>query len=180
MSVIHLVGNLTNDPRWFGGKKKTDRGRAVFSIAINERIGEDEERTHFVNATAWGTLGENLVNSLSKGDRVVALGRLNTYTSTVFDEDGDEVNRTETSFTITAIGPDLRWAEAEVTKVKPSKSKAKRRRDEDEEDDDDLDEDEEEEAPKKSKVKSKKASAKKSKRKASVEDDAEDDDEDEF
>ncbi|MGC0250443.1 single-stranded DNA-binding protein [Pseudactinotalea sp. Z1748] len=155
MAQITIVGNLTDAPRLFT-KGKTPR--AIFTIAENERPreGEDEGRSHFLQCTAWGTLAENLAGSLGKGTRVVASGRVNTYDKDV-EIDGDDVSLTMTSFTVSAIGPDLRWAEADVTRVKPKP------RDEDEDEDD---EEEEVEKPKrKSKVKSK------SKAKASDEDD---------
>src|SRR5699024_6986884 len=129
--------------------------------------GEDEERTHFAQCTAWGTLAENMADSLVKGTRVVAAARLNTYSKEVTTDDDEEVSLTMTSFTVTAVGPDLRWATAEVAKVKPAKSR---------DDDDDDDEDEEEE-PAKPKAKSK--SKVKSKAKAAEEDTDDDDDEDE-
>ena len=157
MAQITIVGNLVDAPRLFT-KGKTPR--AVFTVAENERPREDEEegRSHFLQCTAWGTLAENLAASLDKGTRVVAAGRVNTYKKDV-EIDGDEVALTMTSFTVTAIGPDLRWAEADVTKVKPAAG-----RDEDEEDD------EEEVKPKRKKSKVK------SKSKAKVEDDEDDDD----
>jgi len=118
---IQIVGNLTADPKLYG--KKDETPRAVFTIAVNERPrdGEEEGPSHFLNCTAWGTLAENIVESLGKGTRVVALGRVNTYKKDV-EIDGDEVNLTMTSFTVTAIGPDLRWATADVTKVQPSEN----------------------------------------------------------
>lgn len=136
MANIQIVGNLTADPKLYG--KKDETPRAVFTIAVNERPrdGEEEGPSHFLNCTAWGTLAENIVESLGKGTRVVALGRVNTYKKDV-EIDGDEVNLTMTSFTVTAIGPDLRWATADVTKVQPSengKGKGSKRRKDDDED----------------------------------------------
>lgn len=159
MNNILLVGNLTKDPKLVTSGK-TDR--AVFTIAVNEKFGaEGEERTHFANCTAWGTLATNMAESLSKGDRVVAAARLSTYGKEV-QVDGDDVNLTMTSFTVTAIGPELRFAQADVSKVSVARQDAGK--------DDDDEEDEEEEAPKpKSKVKSK------SKSKAPVDDDEDDD-----
>ena len=152
MANIQIVGNLTADPKLYG--KKDETPRAVFTIAVNERPrdGEEEGKSHFLNCTAWGTLAENLVESLGKGTRVVATGRFNTYPKEV-EIDGDEVNLTMTSFTVTAIGPDLRWATADVTKVQPSengKGKGSKRRKDDDED----------EAPKTKKGKTGKASRK--------------------
>lgn len=114
MNSISFVGNLTADPRLIAGK---DGGkvRASFSVAVNEGQG-DEERTHFINVTAWGTLAENLAESLHKGQRVVVVGRFNTYQRDV-TIDGDDKSLTMVSVVATAVGPDLRWATAKVAKV---------------------------------------------------------------
>src|SRR5699024_1126023 len=176
MNTISLVGNLTKDPRLISKKKQTPR--AIFTIAINERYGKDGENevTHFAQCTAFGDLAEHIAGSLSKGDRVVAAARLNTYSKEV-EIDGEDVDLTMTAFTVTAIGPELRFAEAEVTRIskdddeedevsKKSTSKKSRKA---AEPDDDEEDDEEDEAPKKSRVKSK------AKKKAKEDDEDEDD-----
>lgn len=113
MNSTTFVGNLTGDPelRYSSGNKP----RATFTVAVNEGQG-DEERTHFINVTAFGTLGENVADSLRKGQRVVVHGRLNTYKKAVVIDDKD-VDLTMCGFTASAVGPDLRWATAKVTKV---------------------------------------------------------------
>jgi single-strand DNA-binding protein len=113
MNSISFVGNLTGDPKLIFGD--SGKARATFSVAVNEGQGETE-KTHFVNVTAFGTLAENIADSLSKGQRVVVVGRLNTYSKDV-TIDGDNKSLTMVSFTASAIGPDLRWATAKVTKV---------------------------------------------------------------
>jgi single-strand DNA-binding protein len=113
MNSISFVGNLTGDPKLIFGD--SGKARATFSVAVNEGQGETE-KTHFVNVTAFGTLAENIADSLSKGQRVVVVGRLNTYSKDV-TIDGDDKSLTMVSFTASAIGPDLRWATAKVTKV---------------------------------------------------------------
>lgn len=177
MNTISLVGNLTKDPRLISKKKQTPR--AIFTIAINERYGKDGENevTHFAQCTAFGDLAEHIAGSLSKGDRVVAAARLNTYSKEV-EIDGEDVDLTMTAFTVTAIGPELRFAEAEVTRISKDddeedevskKSTSKKSRKAAEPDDDEDGEDDEEEAPKKSRVKSK------AKKKAKEDDEDEDD-----
>lgn len=158
MAQITIVGNLVADPKLF---TKGKNPRAVFTIAENERPreGEEEGRSHFMQCTAWGTLGENLAESLSKGQRVVATGRVNTYKKEV-EVDGEDLEMTMTSFTVSAIGPDLRWATAEVTKVKPTRRV---------EDNDEGDDEDEEVKPN---AKAKPAS--KSKTKAKADDDEDD------
>lgn len=113
MNSICFVGNLTGDPKLIFGD--SGKARATFSVAVNEGQG-DTEKTHFVNVTAFGTLAENIADSLSKGQRVVVVGRLNTYAKDV-TIDGDDKSLTMVNFTASAIGPDLRWAKAKVTKV---------------------------------------------------------------
>ena len=113
MNSISFVGNLTGDPKLIFGD--SGKARATFSVAVNEGQGETE-KTHFVNVTAFGSLSENIADSLSKGQRVVVVGRLNTYSKDV-TIDGDEKSLTMVNFTASAIGPDLRWATAKVTKV---------------------------------------------------------------
>ena len=118
MNQISIVGNLTADPTI----RVNDDGksRATFTVAVNEGTGESE-RTHFVNVTAFGTLGENVAGSLHRGNRVVVVGRLNTY-QRKFEIDGEEKNVTMTAVTASAVGPDLRWAVARVSKVQRDSS----------------------------------------------------------
>jgi len=71
------IGNLTREPEL----RFTNGGRAVasFGIACSRRYqvnGEWQEQTSFFNVTAWGQLGENAAQSLTKGARVVVAGRL--------------------------------------------------------------------------------------------------------
>jgi len=110
---VTFVGNLVSAPELrFSADGKP---RATFTVAVSEGQGE-EEKTHFVNATAFGTLGENIAQSLDKGTRVVVVGRINTYKKAVI-LDGDEKQLTMVGFTASAVGPDLRWATATVAKV---------------------------------------------------------------
>lgn len=113
MNSISFVGNLTADPKVFvasNGKKRT-----TFSVAVNEGQG-DEKKTHFVDCTAFGTLGENAADSLRKGLRVIVVGSLNSYPKEV-EIDGETKRLTMVTFRVNAVGPDLRYATAKVSKV---------------------------------------------------------------
>jgi single-strand DNA-binding protein len=115
MNTTTFVGNLVADPRLV--VSDAGKPRATFTVAVNEgEQGSDHEKTHFLNVTAFGTLGENLANSLSKGQRVIVSGRLNTYKKAVAIG-GEDKEITMVSFTASAVGPDLRWATAKVVKV---------------------------------------------------------------
>lgn len=109
-----LVGNLTRDPEL----RFTTGGSGVLSggLAVNKRKqvnGEWQEETSFFNFVAFGTLGENMAASLSKGQRVVLVGHWEARPYET--KEGDK--RTSTEFVVDAGGPDLRWAKAQVTKV---------------------------------------------------------------
>jgi single-strand DNA-binding protein len=66
-----------------------------------------------VTRVGIGTLGQHAAASLSKGDRVIVMGRGETRTWT--GDDG--IEHTSKGILADALGPDLRWAIA-----KPNKS----------------------------------------------------------
>ncbi len=75
MNTLILCGNLASDPEWktFGG----DRSMAVFTIAINEGFG-DKRKTYFINCVASGKTGEAITKFFTKGQQILASGRLYT------------------------------------------------------------------------------------------------------
>ncbi|MBC7334442.1 MAG: single-stranded DNA-binding protein [Actinobacteria bacterium] len=79
LNQVFLLGNLTRDPE----VKYTDEGIAIaeMRLAVNKRWkdkdGKDIEIVDYFNVTAWGSLAENCVDSLKKGDRIVINGHLN-------------------------------------------------------------------------------------------------------
>jgi single-strand DNA-binding protein len=108
---VTLVGNITRDPEL----RFTQGGQAVasFGLAVNRRYqqnGEWQEKTSFINITAWGQLGENSASSLTKGARVIVNGRLEQREYET--REGDKRNVVEV--VADEIGPSLRWATAQV------------------------------------------------------------------
>jgi single-strand DNA-binding protein len=73
-----LTGNLTDNPELH----LTPNGTAVanFRVAVTPRIREGNDwkdgETSFYRVNAWRQLAENATESLSKGDRVIVVGRL--------------------------------------------------------------------------------------------------------
>ncbi|PZS21637.1 MAG: hypothetical protein DLM61_27705 [Pseudonocardiales bacterium] len=65
----------------------------------------------------WRDAAENVTNSLSKGDRVVASGRL--IQKNYETQAGEK--RTSFELLVDEIGPSLRWASAKVVKASRSK-----------------------------------------------------------
>lgn len=116
-TTITIIGNLTADPEL----RYTPSGKAVTSltIAVNNRVknaaGDWEDGDpDFYNVTIWDKEGaENVAESLTKGTRAIVTG---DYKSRRYEtKDGDK--RTVWDLTARAIGPDLRWATAQVTRA---------------------------------------------------------------
>lgn len=117
-NTITVVGNLTRDPE----VRYTASNRCVTSVGVasSRRYqvnGEWQEETTFFNLTLWGSLGENAGASLHKGDRVIASGRMQ---SREYEVDG--VKKTAWDLVVDEIGPSLRWARADIEKVKSDQS----------------------------------------------------------
>jgi len=79
--------------------------------------GEYEESTSFFDVQAYGTLAENLANSVTKGNRIVVTGEIEQRSWD--DKEGNK--RSTVEITAFEAGPSLRWATAEVTRT-PSKA----------------------------------------------------------
>jgi single-strand DNA-binding protein len=76
---VILVGNLTRDPEL----SYTPGGSAVckFSLALNEKYknkqtGQDVEKVHFIDVTAWMKTGEMVAQYFHKGDPILIEGKL--------------------------------------------------------------------------------------------------------
>lgn len=116
-TVITLVGNLTGDPEL----KYTPTGVAVcnFSIAstprkLNRQTNEWEDGdTLFMRCAIWRQAAENVAESLVRGTRVIATGRLTQRSYQT--KEGE--NRTIVECQVDEIGPSLRNASAHVNKT---------------------------------------------------------------
>jgi single-strand DNA-binding protein len=113
---IAIVGNLTADPEL----RFTASGKAVASlrVAVSERrkaadgSWEDGDAT-FWKVTAWDGLAEHIGDSLAKGQRVIAIGRVSSRSY----ETREGEKRTDYEITADAVGPDLKWATVKVEKA---------------------------------------------------------------
>ena len=115
-NAISVVGNLTVDPIL----RFTPGGMAVaqMGVAVNRRRQDKKtnawiDETSFVDVTCYGTLAENVAESLSKGARVLVEGRLNQNT---WEDKQTGDKRSKLEVVADEIGPSLRWANATVTK----------------------------------------------------------------
>ncbi|UKH48331.1 ssDNA binding protein [Arthrobacter phage Lilmac1015] len=119
-TTITLIGNLTNDPEL----RFTPSGSAVanFTIASTPRTfnrtsneWEDGE-TLFLRASVWREAAENVAESLVKGMRVIATGRLKSRSY----ETKEGEKRTVIELEVDEIGPSLRYANAKVNRTQRS------------------------------------------------------------
>lgn len=119
--TVTIVGNLTADPEL----RFTPSGSAVtnFSIAstprvLNRETNEwDDGETLFMRGSIWNEYAENVAETLQKGQRVIAQGRL---TSRSYETPEGE-KRTVIEFAVDEIGPSLRFATAVVTRATKAK-----------------------------------------------------------
>ena len=116
-NVITIVGNLTADPEL----RTTRNGGTVanFSIAATPRVFDKQSNQWvdgdalFLRCTAWRDMAEHCANSLAKGMRVIAQGRLQQRSYQA--QDGS--NRTVIELQVDEIGPSLKYATAQVQKM---------------------------------------------------------------
>ena len=116
-TIIAVVGNLTADPEL----RSTKNGRSVagFTIASTPRTFDRQSQQWvdgdalFLRCSAWGDLAEHCANSLVKGMRVIAQGRLTQHSW----EDEQHQKRSSVELQVDEIGPSLRYATAQVAKV---------------------------------------------------------------
>ena len=123
-TVITVIGNLTADPElhW------TQSGAAVadFTVASTPRTydrnaGEWRDGdTIFMRCSVWRETAENVAESLRKGMRVIVQGRL---TQRSYDTQQGE-RRTVVELQVDEVGPSLRRARAQVTRVQAQAASA--------------------------------------------------------
>ena len=116
-TTVTIVGTLTRDP----DLKFTASGvtLASFSVAVNERVknkqtGQWEDGdASFFDCTVFNQQAENVAESLQKGSRVILRGRLK---QDHWDTDTGE-KRSKIKVIVDDIGPELRFATAQVQKI---------------------------------------------------------------
>lgn len=117
MNTLTVIGNLAADP----DLRFTPSGSPVanFSIAqtprkYNSDTGkwEDKGEANFFRANVWNKQAENVAESLTKGTRVIAIGKLRTEK---YDRNGEVVTSTN-NLDIEHIGPSLAFATAVITR----------------------------------------------------------------
>ena len=123
-TVITVVGNLTADPEL----RFTPSGAAVasFTIASTPRTFDrannewKDGEALFLRCSIWRQAAENVAESLQRGMRVVAQGRLKQRSY----ETREGEKRTVIELEVDEIGPSLSYATAKVNRTQRGSSSA--------------------------------------------------------
>jgi single-strand DNA-binding protein len=110
---VSFAGNLTDQPEL----RHTESGiaRTMFRVAVS---GRRDQEASFFTVVVWRDQAEHAAQSLSKGSRVVVMGRLQQRSWTA--EDGSA--RSVVEVVADELGPSLRWATATTTRTTQSQS----------------------------------------------------------
>jgi single-strand DNA-binding protein len=121
-TIITVVGNLTADPEL----RFTPSGAAVASFTIastprtfdrNSNEWKDGEAL-FLRCSIWRQAAENAAESLTRGMRVIASGRLKQRSY----ETREGEKRTVIELDVEEIGPSLKYASAKVNRTQRGSS----------------------------------------------------------
>jgi single-strand DNA-binding protein len=107
-AAVSFAGNLTDDPEL----RHTEAGiaRAMFRVAVS---GRRDQEASFFTLVVWRDQAEHAAEFLSKGSRIVVMGRLQQRAWTA--EDGSA--RSSVEVVAEELGPSLRWATATTTRA---------------------------------------------------------------
>lgn len=116
-TIVTIIGNLTVAPEL----RYTQNGLPVanFTIASTPRNFDKTKNEYvdgealFLRASVWREFAEHVAGSLQKGSRVIAQGRLKQRSYQ--DKEGN--TRTSIELEVDAVGPDLRYGTAQVTRA---------------------------------------------------------------
>lgn len=116
-TIITVIGNLTADPEL----RFTPSGAAVASFTIASTPRSFDKATNewkdgealFLRCSLWRQPAENACESLTRGMRVIAQGRLQQRSYET--REGDK--RTVIELTVEEIGPSLKYASAKVNRI---------------------------------------------------------------
>src|SRR6201746_2589759 len=121
-TLITVVGNLTADPEL----RFTPSGAAVASFTIASTPRTFDRNTNewkdgealFLRCSLWRQAAENAAESLTRGMRVIAQGRLKQRSF----ETREGEKRTVIELDVDEIGPSLKYASAKVNKTQRGSS----------------------------------------------------------
>lgn len=113
--TVTIVGNCVSEPEL----RFLPSGVAVanLTVAVTPRVKDGQDwkdgETMWFRLACWRQLAESVAESVTKGTRVIASGRLSTRS---YETKSGE-KRTDMELQVDSIGPELRFATAKVNKV---------------------------------------------------------------
>lgn len=112
---VHFVGRLGSDPelRFTNGGKAVANFSFVVSRKWKDANGEWQEVPTWLNVSCWDKMGENVAESLKKGDRVRVSGVLENRKY----EDRDGETRYSLEIRADDVAASLRWDSVTVNRV---------------------------------------------------------------
>jgi single-strand DNA-binding protein len=121
-TLLTVIGNLTADPEL----RFTPSGQAVANFTIASTPRQFDKASNewkdgealFLRCSVWRQAAENVTETLTRGMRVVAQGRLQQRSY----ETKEGEKRTVVELTVEEIGPSLKYASAKVNRVARSSS----------------------------------------------------------
>jgi single-strand DNA-binding protein len=113
---ITVIGNLVADPEM----TFTNSGAAWARFVVASTPRSFDKTTNkwtdgtamFMRCSAWRDLAEHVTESLTKGTRVIVVGRLRQQNWTTTEGE----KRSALALEVDAIGPDVRFADVKVSK----------------------------------------------------------------
>jgi len=116
-TILTVVGNATADAE----VRYTQGGKPVASVTIASTPRTFDRQANewkdgealFIRCSIWGDSAENVGQSITKGMRLIAQGRLKQRSY----QDREGNNRTSIELEVDEVGPSLRYATAQVTRA---------------------------------------------------------------
>ena len=116
-TVITVIGNATADPelRFTGNGKPVANGTIASTPRVFDRQANEwkDGEALFLRYSVFGPAAEHVAGSITKGMRVIAVGKLKQRSYQ--DREGNQ--RTAIELEVEEIGPSLRYATAQVTRA---------------------------------------------------------------
>lgn len=106
-----LMGRLTKDPEIRTGNTQVAR----YTLAVDRRFSNSEEKTDFINIVAFGKSAEFAEKYLKKGMKVLVTGRIQTGSYT--DKDNKKV------YTTDIVAEDQEFCESKGNSSAPTENK---------------------------------------------------------
>lgn len=108
---VFLMGRLTKDPEIRTGNTQVAR----YTLAVDRRFSNSEEKTDFINIVAFGKSAEFAEKYLKKGMKIVVTGRIQTGSYT--DKDNKKV------YTTDIVAEDQEFCESKGNSSAPTENK---------------------------------------------------------